>query len=264
MLPIVLVLFVAAGSFAAPSVSIIQAGINQIPRLPDDGRLVNSQVIDSAFESYDGGDTNIYILTIQEILKDLASRSDADSQSLAVGSAIATLGELAPGTPGDACQNAALINAVAGGVGSSALGSWANGISNAIDNIVLLVNNPNAARNAVGARGNCAGGGRSYQFEAAWNAAFETSNPYNIGLINEQYCAAKRLYGALNNRSNNVGAAVSAAATAPARAALQQALPQLANFLRVVGNGGNPAGAASAAKSAIRSAAANVQATGLY
>nr|WDD44667.1 fibroin light chain [Ephestia kuehniella] len=264
MLPIVLVLFVAAGSLAAPSVSIIQAGINEVSRLPDDGRPVNNYVIDSAFEAYDGGDTNIYILTIQQILNDLAQNGDPDSQGLAVGTAIATLGELAPGTPGDACVNAAVVNAAAAGAGASALGIWANGLSNAIDNIVLLVNDPNAARNSVGVRGNCAGGGRSYQFEAAWNAALDISNPYNIGLINEEYCAAKRLYGALNNRSNNVGAAVSAAATPAARAVLQQALPQLGNFLRAVASGVNPAGVAGAAKAALSSAVNNVQAGGLY
>ncbi|XP_013191394.2 fibroin light chain [Amyelois transitella] len=265
MLPFVLVLFVASGALAAPSVVVNQASINDIAPIPDNGRLVNSYVIDRSFEAIDGGDTNIYILTIQQILNDLANQPDGLSQSLAVGTTIAALGELATGTPGDACENAALANAYASGRGvGAALSSWANRLAGSIDLIVQLVNNPNGVRYSTGPRGNCVGGGRAYQFEAAWDAVLNNANPYQIGLINEEYCAAKRLYSAFNSRSNNVGAAVTAAATGPANAALQQALPQLTNFLRVVAGGGNPAGVAGAAKAALASAVANVQASGLY
>ena len=52
--------------------------------------------------------------------------------------------------------------------------------------------------------------------------------PLRVGrLLNEEYCAAKRLYSAFNIRSNNLSAALTAAAGAPARQLAQSALAPL-------------------------------------
>lgn len=64
----------------------------------------------------------------------------------------------------------------------------------------------------------------SATFQRCLNIAWFCSS-----LVNEEYCAAKRLYSAFNARSNNVGAAVTAASVAPVNRAVRQALNPLAN-----------------------------------
>ncbi|KAL0829690.1 hypothetical protein ABMA28_003195 [Loxostege sticticalis] len=262
MLPFVLVSLFVSSALAVPAVQVSQYNINEIAPVRDNGKLVSSFLTDRSFETVDGGDTNIYILTIQQIINDLANQPDARSQALAVGQTISVLGELATGIPGDACDAATLVNAVASGNPGairSALKRYLGRLASSIDYIAQLAVNPNSLRNASGPRGNCAGAGRSYQFEAAWDVILANSNAYQIGLVNEEYCAAKRLYSAFNARSNNVGAAVTAASVAPVNRAVRQALNPLANFLRVVASGGNPSAAAAKAKSALLQAGANVQ-----
>ncbi|MDK0628343.1 hypothetical protein P5F04_15870 [Clostridium perfringens] len=262
MLPFVLVSLLVSGAFALPAVSVSQYNYNEIAPVADNGKLVSSYLSSNAFDLVDGGDTNIYILTIQQIINDLSNQPDPRSQALAVAQAIAVVGELASGIPGDACDASAFVNAYANAVRSgnnaglrAALNRYLGRLAADIDRIAQLAVNPNALRSAVGPRGNCAGGGRTYQFEAAWAAINNGSN----GLINEEYCAAKRLYSAFNARSNNVGAAVSAAAAAPVARAVQQALNPLSNFLRVVASGANPSSQAAAAKAALLRAGASIQ-----
>ncbi|KAI8441080.1 hypothetical protein MSG28_009344 [Choristoneura fumiferana] len=261
MLLFALVLLVASSAFAAPSVSVSQYGINEVAPARDSGRLVSSYLTDRSFELVDGGDTNIYILTIEQILNDLANQNDARSQAMAVSQTIAALGELATGVPGDACEAAALANAVASGNLNAirqAVGNWVGRVQASIDLIVQLANNPNGLRYASGPRSNCAGAGREYQFEAAWDAVLNAASPYTLPLVNEEYCAAKRLYSAFNSRSNNVGAAVTAASVPQVVAVVQQALTPAANFLRAVASGGNPGQAAGVLKSALVQAASSV------
>nr|AFS32690.1 fibroin light chain [Haritalodes derogata] len=266
MLPFVLVSLFVSGALAVPVVNVNQYSINEVAPVGDNGRLVSSFLTDRSFEAVDGGDQNIYILTIEQILNDLANQPDSLSQALAVGQTIAVLGELANGVPGDSCEAAALVNAYANGVRSGnfagvrgALNNFLGRLASNIDLIAQVAANPNALRFSSGPKGNCAGGGRTYQFEAAWDAVLSSANAYQIGLINEEYCAAKRLYSAVNIRSNNVGAAVSAAAVAPVTQAVQGALGPLANFLRAVANGANAASVAGAAKSALLQAGGRVQ-----
>ncbi|XP_061717062.1 LOW QUALITY PROTEIN: fibroin light chain-like [Cydia pomonella] len=258
MLSFALVLLVASSAFAAPSVSVSQYGINEIAPVRDNGRLVSSYVTDRSFEIVDGGDTNIYILTVQQILNDLANQNDAASQALAVSQTLAALGELATGIPGDSCEAAAVANAVASGNAGAirqAVANFVGRLQSSIDLIVQLANNPNSVRYATGPRSNCVGGGRAYQFEAAWDAILNAASPYTLPLVNEEYCAAKRLYSAFNSRSNNVGAAVTAASVPQVVAVVQRALTPVANFLRAVASGANPAQAAAIAKSALVQAA---------
>lgn len=59
-------------------------------------------------ELKDDGDTNIYILSIQEIMKDLANSRDRYSQALAIAQTLALLGEVASGNPGNACDAASV------------------------------------------------------------------------------------------------------------------------------------------------------------
>ncbi|KAL4706721.1 hypothetical protein ACJJTC_014476 [Scirpophaga incertulas] len=264
MLPFVLVSLFVTSALAVP-VSVTQYSINEVAPAVDNGRLVSSFLTNNAFENVDGGDTNIYILTVEQILNDLANQPDRYSQALAVGQTIAVLGELATGAPGDACEAAAVVNAYANAVRSGnfasvrpALNAYVGRLASNIDVISQFVNNPNSLRYSSGPRSNCAGGGRSYQFEAAWDAVLANANPYQIGLVNEEYCAAKRLYSAFNSRSNNVGAAVSAASVGPVVQAVEGALAPLADFLRAVARGGNPSSAAAGAKQALVQAAARV------
>ncbi|XP_026751556.2 fibroin light chain [Galleria mellonella] len=266
MLPFVLVLLVATSALAAPSVVISQDNINNIAPAVGNGRPISSALIDRAFEIVDGGDTNIYILTIQQILNDLADQPDGLSQSLAVTQAVAALGELATGVPGNSCEAAAVIDAYANSVRtgdnsalSIAVANYINRLSSNIGLISQLASNPDSLRYSSGPVGNCAGGGRSYQFEAAWDAVLDNANPYQIGLINEEYCAARRLYNAFNSRSNNVGAAITAGAVVAQTQAAQIILPSLVNVLSAVAAGGNVAGAAAQAGQALANAAANVQ-----
>ncbi|KAM3966083.1 silk fibroin light chain [Aphomia sociella] len=266
MLHFVLVLLVASSALAAPSVSITQENINNIAPVASNGRAVSSYLTDRAFEIVDGGDTNIYILTIQQILNDLANQPDSLSQNLAVVQTVAALGELATGTPGDSCEAAALVDAYANSVrsGSSAAlgvaaGNYINRLLSSVNNIVQLANNPSSVRYTSGPSGSCANGGRSYQFEAAWDAVLSSANEFQIGLINEEYCAAKRLYSAFNTRSNNVGAAITAATVATHAGLADHLVPSLTNLLSTVASGGNPASAAAQVRAAVSSSATTVR-----
>nr|WNY14697.1 fibroin light chain [Cnaphalocrocis medinalis] len=260
MLPIVLVSLLVSSVLAGPVVNVAQYNVNEIAPARDNGRAVSSYITDRSFELVDGGDTNIYILTIQQILNDLANAPDANSQAIAVGQTIALLGELAYGIPGDACEAAALVNAVATRSGvRGALNNYLARLAANIDLIAQVGVNPNAYRYSTGPKANCAGGGRTYQFEAAWDIAISNSNAYNVGYINEEYCAAKRLYGALNSRSNNVGAAVTAAVSGPVAKAVEYALVPLSDFLKTVVSGANAGSAAAAAKNALIQAGGRVQ-----
>jgi hypothetical protein len=60
------------------------------------------------FEAIDGGDTNIYILSLEQILNDMANMPDTYSQATAVAQTLAVLGELATGSPGNCCEAAAV------------------------------------------------------------------------------------------------------------------------------------------------------------
>ncbi|XP_046970825.1 fibroin light chain-like [Vanessa cardui] len=266
MLPIVLVLFVAQSAFAAPSVVGVQfRNFNEVAPVPDNGKLVSSYITDGSIAYIDGGDTPLYAQMLIQSINDLADKSDTESQALAVMQNVATMGELSNGVPGDACEAAALINAYAYSVSTgnsaglrAALPNFVQRIAGYVDTIVQLVVNPNGVRYSSGPRGKCLGGGRSYQFEETWDAILEKSNAYQIGLLNEEYCAAKRLYNAFNIRSNNVAAAVTAVSTGPVKQVAQIALPQLAQFLRVVANGGNPVQAGAEAKIALLEAISKV------
>ncbi|XP_049878768.1 fibroin light chain-like [Pectinophora gossypiella] len=250
MLPIVLVLFVATGAFAAPSVSVSQVPINEIAPAYDSGRGVTPGLLLNLWDLCDGGDTNVHILTLEQVVNDYSRLPNSYAQAQAVATILAVLGELATGVPGDACNAANAINAYASGRGGN---SYLGQLAANIDLIAQLANNPEKLRYAVGQRGNCAGGGRSYQFEAAWDAILNRANPYTIGLVNEEYCTAKRLYQALNVRSNNVGAAATAAALPPVVTAVQRALGPVLAFLRAAANGNVGAAAVAAAKQALLS-----------
>ncbi|XP_050355702.1 fibroin light chain-like [Nymphalis io] len=259
MLPVALVLFVAQSAFAAPSVVGVQfKDFNEIAPVPDNGNLVSSFVTDGSFGYIDGGDTPLYAQMLIQSINDLANRRDSASQAAAVVQTISTIGELANGVPGDACEAAALINAYANFVSTgnraglrSALVNYVQRVAGYVDTIVQLVVNPNSVRYSSGPRGKCLGGGRSYQFEETWDAILDKSNAYQIDLVNEEYCASKRLYNALNIRSNNLAAAVTASSTAPVIQIIQNALAPLAQFLRVVAKGGNPVQAGATAKVAL-------------
>ncbi|XP_063537787.1 fibroin light chain-like [Cydia strobilella] len=258
MLSFALVLLVASSAFAAPSVSVSQYGINEIAPVPDNGRLVSSYLTDRSFEILDGGETTVYTMTVQQIVNDLANQNDAASQALAVSQTIAFLGEVVTGRTGDPCEFAAVANAVASGNAGAikqAVGNFIGRLQTSIDLIVQSANNPNSLRYVSGPREKCAAEGRAYQFEAAWDAVLNAASPYTLPLVNEEYCAAKRLYSSFNSRSNNVAAAVTAAAVPQVVSVIQRALTPAANFLRAVASGGNPAQAAAILKSALVQAA---------
>ncbi|KPJ01426.1 Fibroin light chain [Papilio xuthus] len=237
MLPITIILLVVTSAFAAPSVTVTQYNANDIPPVPDNGKPSSS--IENAFDVLsDGGDTNIYILTIRQILNDLANQSDSKSQALAVGQAIAILGELAYGNPGDACAAAELVNAYTSGnkaATRAALGNFIQSLVANIDSLVQLILNPNSVR-------------YSFKLQDAVAISKRQRIILVLCLYNEEYCAAKRLYNAFNIRSNNVGAAVTAASLSPVTKVVQRAYSTLANLLRAIGNNGNVIGAAAAAK----------------
>ncbi|XP_068622931.1 fibroin light chain-like [Battus philenor] len=260
MLPFILVLLVATSAYAAPSVVISQYNVDEIPPVANNGKP--SSAIENAFDVLvDGGETNIYILTVRQILNDLANQPDPCSQALAVGQAIAILGELAYGNPGDACSAAELVNAYVSGNKASlrtALLKYIENQASNIDAIVQLILNPSSIRYATGRRGNCVGGGRSYSYEPAWDAILSNSDPFQAGLLNEEYCATKRLYNAFNIRSNNVGAAVTASSLPPVAEIIQKAYSSLANLLNAIATNGNVVGAAATAKIELIGAAASV------
>ncbi|XP_075982055.1 fibroin light chain-like [Anticarsia gemmatalis] len=256
MLPIVLVLLVATSALAAPSVQLTQGSINDIAPAKSNGRLVGGYLSDRAFELVDGGDTNVYILTSQQIINDLANQNSPFSQALAVGQTLAILSQLATGIPGDSCAAAALINAEASGNPGairSALSNFAQSLSVGIDQIVQLSSNPNGVRYATGVQGKCGGGGRTYNFEGAWSAILSSpASPAELSLLNESYCAAKRLYGAFNARSNNVGAYITAASLPSFNRLIQEIIGPLANFLSAAANGNAGAAAGQAKQSLAR------------
>ncbi|CAH2055897.1 unnamed protein product, partial [Iphiclides podalirius] len=260
MLSLTLILLGATSILAAPSAVVDLYEVNEIPALADNGRP--SSFIENAFDvATDGGETNIYILSLRQVLQDLANLSDTNSQALAVSQALAILGELAYGSPGDSCSAASLINAYVNGNKAeirNALVNYAQNLAGNIDAIVQLIQNPSSIRYSTGRRGNCAGGGRSYQFEAAWDAVLTSVNPYQASLVNEEYCASKRLYNAFNVRSNNVGAAATASSLPPVVQIVQSAYGALSNLLRSVAYNGNVAGAGAAAKAGLIQALSSV------
>ncbi|GBP72856.1 Fibroin light chain [Eumeta japonica] len=217
-----------AGAAGAP-VRLAADTAGSRPRLPT--------VTAGAFELSDGGETNIYTLTIQEIINDLSKQPDAQSQAIAFGTTLAVLGELAAGSSGDACAYANAVDAYVGYLGSGnsaglrgALGGVVGRLNGAIDSIAGLATNPGSLRYSRGASGGCAGGGRSYQFESAWESVLGSAGINNAGLLNELYCASRRLYNAYNDRSNNVGAAASAAAIAPVAKVVGGAIGPITNL----------------------------------
>ncbi|XP_026331072.1 fibroin light chain-like [Hyposmocoma kahamanoa] len=252
MLPLVLVLFAASSALAAPSVSVTTSNINDIAPLLDNGALVSSYLTDRAFELIDGGDTNIYILTLQQILNDLANQPDPRTQAVALAQTISVLGALGTGFTGFSCDAAAVINAAASGNGEAAAArAYASRLASYVDVIAKLAVNPNSVRNTFGLEGSCPGYGRVYRFEDAWEIILNNASPYTVGLFNEEYCAAKRLYQAFNVRSNAVGAAATAAAMPSVVNIVQNAVGPLSNFLRAAISGGNCSAAAATARAAL-------------
>ncbi|PZC80124.1 hypothetical protein B5X24_HaOG215346 [Helicoverpa armigera] len=258
MLPIVLVLLVATSALAAPGVNLSIRNVNEVVPPKHNGGIVSAFLTNQAFEIVDGGDTATYVLNLQQVIDDLANQGDKSSQALAAGQAIAILGALSTGIPGDACAPANFINAYVSSLRSGnsvgpALAKFVNVLKQNIDQIVQYANNPNQLKNAVGPRGNCNGGGRNYQFEAAWDAILSNASGASAGLVNEQYCAAKRLFTAFNAQNSNVGAYVTAVSLPPVNRVLQEALGPVAKFVASLSSG-NPAAAAAGAKNALDNA----------
>ncbi|KAG7304976.1 hypothetical protein JYU34_010410 [Plutella xylostella] len=251
MLPIVLVLLVAQSAFGAPAVQLSLANFNEVAPSKDNGRLVNRHVSDGAFDLIDRGELNVYTLTAVNVLGDLAGAPDSYSQALAVGQTINLLAELT-GPASDGCEYTNIINEAVSGNSGAAQRAYASRLARNIDTIVKFAQNPNAARLAASRNGSCAGGARGFNLEAAWDSIL--SNASQIGLLNEQYCTVKRLYGATSASSNSAAAALTAASLAPSAYVNEAALGPLANFLRSVASGANPAQAGLAAQRAIRSA----------
>ncbi|XP_045453631.1 fibroin light chain-like [Melitaea cinxia] len=266
MLSIAVVLFVAQSVLTAPSVDVNFYKINDIPSVRDNGQLVSSYLTDGLFEYIDGGDVPLYAQIMMQDINEMANKPDPATQATAVMQSIATVGELANGSPGDACEAAALVNAYAYAVSTGnsaglrgAVVNFVQRIAGYIDTIVQLVVNPNGVRYSSGPKGKCLGGGRSYQFEEAWDAILDKANAYQVGLLNEEYCASKRLYNAMNVRSNNVAAAITATSTSPINQVSRIAIRPVTQFLRVIIGGGNPVQAAANAKAAILQALAEVK-----
>uniref|UniRef100_A0A2A4JXS4 Fibroin light chain n=1 Tax=Heliothis virescens TaxID=7102 RepID=A0A2A4JXS4_HELVI len=258
MLPIVLVLLVATSALAAPGVNLSIRNVNEVVPPRHNGRAVSAFLTNQAFENIDGGDTVPYVLNFQQVVDDLANQGDKSSQALAAGQVIAILGSLSTGIPGDACAPANFIDSYVASLrnGNSvapALGKFVGAIKQHIDQIVQYLNNPNQLKNAVGPRGNCNGGGRNYQFEAAWDAILSNASGASAGLVNEQYCAAKRLYSAFGLQSSSLGAYVTAVSLPPVNRVLQDALEPVAKFVASLSSG-NYAAAAAGAKNALDNA----------
>ncbi|KAI5640273.1 fibroin light chain (L-fibroin) domain-containing protein [Phthorimaea operculella] len=228
MLPIVLVLFVASSAFGAPSVSISQVGINEVAPAYDSGRGMTRGLADRVLELVDGGDTNIYILTLEQILQDLANQPNSQSQALAVSQILAILGEIGYGRPGSSCAAANAINQYA----SNAQGgkSYLSVLAQAVDTVAALAANPASLRqSSPSSGGNCA----NYQFEAAWSGILNSASPYNIAPL------------------TLVAANVFTASLPSVVAVVEQNLGPLVNFLRAAANG-NAYGYVAAAKQALR------------
>ncbi|CAH0719220.1 unnamed protein product, partial [Brenthis ino] len=236
MLHFALILLVAQSAFALPSVGVNFYNIDPNKPFKDNGQLVSSSITDGALQYIDGGDTPLYAQILIQIINDLANSGDKASQATAVLQTIVSIGELANGSPGDSCEAAAFINASASGnIGEirSTLTSFAQRIISYMDIISQLVVNPNAVRYSAGPRGNCLGGGRSYRFEEFWDVILGNANAYQIDLLNEEYCAARRLYNAFNVRSNNLSAAITASAGPHALQLMHHAMGPVAQVFSV-------------------------------
>ncbi|CAH1634850.1 unnamed protein product [Spodoptera littoralis] len=257
MLPVVLVLLVATSALAAPGAYLNIISIDEAIPPKDSGRGVSAFRIDQATEISNEGEISAYLLTFAQTTKDLGNDADRVSQALAAAQTIAYLGTVSSGVPGDACAPADLINTVVSASRSgnnqavrSATAKFVSYLSSLIDNIVELSVNPESVRFAVGPRGNCAAGGRNYQFEAAWDSILASAPASSTHLVNEQYCAAKRLFKGFSVVSNNAGALLTAVSLPSVNQAFQNVLPQAANFLAALPSG-NAASAASALKQAL-------------
>ncbi|CAH0664034.1 unnamed protein product [Spodoptera exigua] len=257
MLPVVLVLLAATSALAAPGAYLNIISIDEAIPPKDSGRAVSAFRIDQATEIANQGEASAYLLTFEQIIKDLGNDSNRVSQALAAAQAIGYLGAVSSGVPGDSCAAADLINAVVAASRSgnnqavrSATAKFVSYLSSLIDNIVELSVNSESMRFAVGPRGNCAAGGRNYQFEAAWDSILASAPSSSVHLVNEQYCAAKRLYKGFSVVSNNAGAILTAVSLPSVNLAFQNVLPQAANFLAALPSG-NAGSAASALKQAL-------------
>ncbi|CAH2270020.1 fibroin light chain-like [Pararge aegeria] len=251
MLPLVLIFLFAQGAFSLPVLDVNFYDIIDSPVIPDNGQLINRNITTGAMEYIDGGDIPMYGHMIIAPVHDMASLNDPSSQALAALHIITIMGEMANGIPGDACAASAFINAYLNNGGKSAVASYVQQIIRYIDVIDNQYQNLNAVRYSAGSRGNCAGGGRTYPFEEVWDTILNNCNSWESALLNEEYCAAKRLYSAWNVRSNNIAAAFTASSIPEIREIVKQALPQVADLLRTVANGGNPHQAAQDAKAAL-------------
>ncbi|CAG4937945.1 unnamed protein product [Parnassius apollo] len=253
MLPIVLILFLASSAFANISLAKVDVyNVDEIPPVPDNGLAKN----------FDGGETSVYMQNEYQIIKDLGKRPDKNSQTLAISQAFALFGELAYGIPGDACASANLINAYVSGNKAAlrnALDIYVLNLVSKIDAIAQLARDPNSLKYTTGIRGNCAGGGRIYRFEAAWDAIRSSVSPLQADLINEEYCATKRLYNAFYVQNNNIGAAITASSLPPTLKVTKFASDALHNLLRAIAYKGNVRAAAAVAKAQLLQAASNIK-----
>ncbi|KAJ8728876.1 hypothetical protein PYW07_006572 [Mythimna separata] len=264
MLPIVLVLLFATSCLAAPGGAYLNAiSINDVVPPKHNGGITSAHWTDQASYINDGGDTSPYAITAFQVVNDLANQGDKSSQALALAQTIGLLGALGTGIPGDACAPAELIDAYVNFSRSgnkygicSAVRKFVHSLTSSIDTIVTLTTNPKSLRFATGPRGNCNGGGRTYQFEAAWDYILANAPKSSAGLVNEQYCSAKRLYNAFTARSNNVGAYLTAVSLPQINAIFKEALPQAANLVSAITTG-NIHPAAAALKKALVQVAQN-------
>ncbi|XP_028029832.1 fibroin light chain [Bombyx mandarina] len=260
MKPIFLVLLVATSAYAAPSVTINQYSDNEIPRDIDDGKA--SSVISRAWDYVDDTDKSIAILNVQEILKDMASQGDYASQASAVAQTAGIIAHLSAGIPGDACAAANVINSYTDGVRSGnfagfrqSLGPFFGHVGQNLNLINQLVTNPGQLRYSVGPALGCAGGGRIYDFEAAWDAILASSDS---GFLNEEYCIVKRLYNSRNSQSNNIAAYITAHLLPPVAQVFHQSAGSITDLLRGVGNGNDATGLVANAQRYIAQAASQV------
>ncbi|KAH9632173.1 hypothetical protein HF086_011919 [Spodoptera exigua] len=240
MLPVVLVLLAATSALAAPGAYLNIISIDEAIPPKDSGRAVSAFRIDQATEIANQGEASAYLLTFEQIIKDLGNDSNRVSQALAAAQAIGYLGAVSSGVPGDSCAAADLINAVVAASRSgnnqavrSATAKFVSYLSSLIDNIVELSVNSESMRFAVGPRGNCAAGGRNYQFEAAWDSILASAPSSSVHVV-----------------SNNAGAILTAVSLPSVNLAFQNVLPQAANFLAALPSG-NAGSAASALKQAL-------------
>ncbi|CAB3225488.1 unnamed protein product [Arctia plantaginis] len=263
MLPIILVLLFATSALAAPTVQVILNSIDEVPPEPSNGRPIGAFLLTNAFDVIDGGEKNVNIHYLLDILPQMSNLPDKTSQAAALAQAVAIMIELSTGYPGDACVTSNFIdfyvNAIRSGnvrAARAAAASHVRGLASVLNSITQVVLNPVTSRFANGRRGTCQAGGAAYQFEAAWDIA--SSNAASADLFQEQYCAVKRLYNGFSAISRNVGAAATAAALPDIIEIVKEASGALVNLLVAVGSGsGNIVQATSIAQQALISAANN-------